>query len=166
MIRSSVLLIMCLAFLASYAPSAQAHSGGGGGGGGSDGGGSGNAALGSTPGSGATVDNTLHSFYAPFSAGVTNMESLQQSADRYNEMIGDANEHPLWYSRHEIDSGWYQLAVSAVAWNGKTEDVRVVRLAYVLESMMIEGAIPAHRAWELLTIYAAALERKKARQGR
>lgn len=118
-------------------------------GGGGDIGGVGSTNLyGNTSGSsyGATVDNATA--YTPYCNGVTDRDSYMAERDRLDQ------QYEATPSADTLDQIQHGVFISQVAWN---EDLPVTpgvrHLAFVLECMMAQGAIPPKHADTILGIY-------------
>ncbi|MGE4193819.1 MAG: hypothetical protein AB7E51_10550 [Pseudodesulfovibrio sp.] len=121
----------------------------GGGGGGGDIGGVGSTNLygnTGTTGHGATVNNPTA--YTPYCNGVTDRDSYMAERQRLDQ------EYEATQSAETLEQIQHGVFVSQLAWNENLQVTPGVRhLAFVLECMMAQGAIPPRHADTILGIY-------------
>ena len=127
------------------------------------GGGGGSEGSGQNSGSGASISTNDMPSYFSRSDGITDHASYQEAQEEaFQQEIKERRDG--WSDDAHWDSVSSGLAVSAAAWD-ETLDVppSVRRLAMVLETMMMDGALSPKHAFTLLTMYNLGRYRNQQR---
>ena len=127
--------------------------------------GGGGEGSGLNAGSEASFSTSDLGSYFHWSDNVTNHASYEAAQDRLDAEIEQVRD-PRW-GLDPRDEDYYSdvragLAVSWAAWDETAEvSPAVRRLAAILESMMMKGALTPRQAHTMLAIYSLASQRKK-----